>query len=127
VVFGTAPPPPNYYRFRLNPDVTIALGSLAKTPGESMAVTPVELVATHRPGGKDMSPYERLLGDALHGDAALFAREDSVEEAWRIVDPVLEHASPPIEYEPGSWGPRQADALVGEGGWHNPVVGTRVS
>jgi glucose-6-phosphate 1-dehydrogenase len=121
VVFGTTVPAANYCRFRLNPDVTLAMGAVSKAPGESMTGTPVELVATHQPAGNEMSPYERLLGDAMRGDQSLFAREDSVEEAWRIVDPVLKMTSEPIEYEPGTRGPRQAEALVGTGGWHDPV------
>jgi glucose-6-phosphate 1-dehydrogenase len=69
-----------------------------------------------------MRPYERLLGDALQGDASLFAREDSVEEAWRIVDPALRSEAPPVEYDCGSRGPRAADALLLTGAWHNPVI-----
>ncbi len=120
-VFGPAPPPPNYFRFRINPDVTIALGTMAKEPGEGMVGTPVELLVSYRPGGGEMSPYERLLGDALRGETALFAREDSVEEAWRVVDPVLDCGTPAYRYEPGTWGPPEADELPPRG-WHNPVV-----
>jgi glucose-6-phosphate 1-dehydrogenase len=70
-----------------------------------------------------MAPYERLLSDAMRGDATLFASEDSVEAAWRVVDPVLDDVTPVYHYEPNTWGPREADALVaGEGGWHNPQV-----
>ena len=69
-----------------------------------------------------MMPYERLLGDAMRGDASLFAREDSVEDAWRIIDPILGDAVPVVEYEPHTWGPPEADRLIaGDGGWHNPT------
>jgi glucose-6-phosphate 1-dehydrogenase len=82
----------------------------------------VELIAHHQTAD-EMAPYERLLGDAMHGDASLFAREDSVEEAWRVVDPILGNVTPVYPYEPNTWGPDEANALVaGEGGWHNPCV-----
>ena len=71
--------------------------------------------------GDEMAPYERLRGDAMRGDASLFPREDSVEEAWRVVDAVLGNLTPVYSYEPNSWGPHEADVCVaGEGGWHNP-------
>jgi len=83
----------------------------------------VELLASHHPGAEEMDAYERVLGDAMAGDASLFAREDYVEEAWRIVDPVLKAGTPVHEYEPNSWGPREVDQRVlPPGGWHNPVV-----
>ena len=78
-----------------------------------------ELVARHG-SGDDMDPYERLLGDAMRGDARLFARKDGVEAAWRAVDPILTTATPLYEYEPNTWGPREADGLIGGDGWHNP-------
>jgi glucose-6-phosphate 1-dehydrogenase len=122
-VFGASPPPPNHLRFRLNPDVTIALGAMSKTPGEEMVGAPVELVASHHPEGLEMDAYERLLGEALRGDRTQFAREDYVEQAWRIVGPVLGNATPVYEYEPHTWGPPQADRIIAaEGGWHNPEV-----
>ncbi len=75
------------------------------------------------PGAEEMDAYERVLGDAMAGDATLFAREDYVEEAWRIVDPVLKAGTPVYEYEPGTWGPREAEtSVVPPGGWQNPVV-----
>jgi glucose-6-phosphate 1-dehydrogenase len=86
-----------------------------------MAGTPVELLVSYRPSGDEMSPYERLLGDAMRGDPALFAREDSVEEAWRIVDPITDCTKPTPVYEPGTWGPPEADDLPARG-WHNPTV-----
>jgi glucose-6-phosphate 1-dehydrogenase len=125
VVFDEPTPPNgNYLRFRLSPDVEIAVGASAKRAGERMAGEPVELSVVHVPRqGCDgrMDPYERLLGDAMSGDPMLFARQDLVEEAWSIVDPVLRDPRPPYEYEPNEWGPADANALVEEiGGW-NPI------
>jgi len=125
VVFAEATPPVgNYVRFRLSPEVVIAIGARAKRPGEGMAGQPVELsVVEQAQQGQDgrMGDYERLLGDAMAGDATLFARQDVVEAAWAIVDPVIHGPSPMFEYEPGSWGPPQADALVADvGGWNTP-------
>ena len=112
---------PNYFRFRLSPDVLISAGARVKSPGEAMTGENVELM-THRQAGDSMSPYERLLGDAIRGDASLFARYDSVEEAWRIVDPVLGNRIPLAEYEPDTWGPAEANRIIADGGhWHNPV------
>ena len=111
---------PAYYRFRLSPEVVLALGTKVKKPGERMVGERIELVAHHQPAD-EMEPYERLLGDAANGDATLFAREDAVEASWRIVDPVLGNAAPLHEYEPNTWGPPEADrVLAPEGGWHNP-------
>ena len=125
VVFNEAAPSMgNYVRFRLNPEVCIALGARAKRPGEGMRGRPVELsVLETNEQGQDgrLGPYERLLGDAMAGDATLFARQDVVEAAWAIVDPVIHGPSPMFEYEPGSWGPPQADRLVADvGGWNTP-------
>ena len=107
----------NYVRFRLSPDVFISVGARVKVPGEEMVGEDIDLIAHHHPG-EEMMPYERLLGDAIRGDAALFAREDGVEAAWRIIDPILGNALPVIEYEPNTWGPQQADRIVEEsGGW----------
>jgi len=110
----------NYFRFRLGPEVEIAAGALAKTAGEEMAGEPIELrLCRHDAGEADA--YERLLGDAIDGDQTLFARQDEVEAAWRVVDPVLDVATRVHEYEPGTWGPADADALIaGVGGWHDP-------
>jgi len=110
---------PNHFRFRLSPHVVLSLGARAKTPGERMRGEDVDLIACHDQHD-EMAPYERLLGDAMRGDQTLFAREDTVLEAWRIVDPVLAQATPLHEYEPGSWGPAAADRLVGPRGWHDP-------
>src|SRR5450432_1103497 len=117
VVFKEAAPPMgNYLRFRLNPKVSIALGARAKTPGEKMIGDPVELSVVDQlegTAGGRMDAYERLLGDAMAGDATLFARQDVVEAAWAIVDPVIHGPSPMFEYEPGSWGPKEADRQIG--------------
>jgi glucose-6-phosphate 1-dehydrogenase len=119
--------PPNYLRFRISPDVEIALGVMVMAPGEEMAGREMELLAFHHPSSDEMDAYERLLGDALKGDATLFAREDYVEEAWRIVDPVLKAAIPVHEYESKTWGPREVDQQVSPGGgWHNPSVSAGV-
>jgi glucose-6-phosphate 1-dehydrogenase len=110
----------NYVRFRVSPDVVISLGARIKAAGEAMVGENVELLARDSTTD-DMTPYERLLGDALHGDTMLFVREDEVESAWRVVEPILGDATPIHEYEPGTWGPAEAAALVAEdGGWHNP-------
>jgi glucose-6-phosphate 1-dehydrogenase len=112
----------NYVRFRLSPDVAIALGARAKQPGEAMIGYPVELSVVEQSGKEGrLGDYERLLGDAMAGDATLFARQDVVEAAWAIVDPVIHGPSPMYEYEPGTWGPIEADRLVTEvGGWNMP-------
>src|SRR5881409_2156455 len=98
---------PNYCRFRISPDVMLAFGLNVMAPAEETS-QPVELLASHHPGADEMDAYERVLGDAMAGDASLFAREDYIEEAWRIVDPVLKADTPVYEYEPGTWGPRAA-------------------
>jgi len=122
VVFNEAKPSlGNYLRIRLNPEVAIAIGARAKRPGEGMTGQPVELSVVEHPAEERMGDYERLLGDAMNGDATLFARQDVVEAAWAIVDPLLHDPGPMFEYAPGSWGPSQADALVAEvGGWNTP-------
>ena len=85
-------------------------------------------MASRHPTAESMDAYERVLGDAMVGDATLFAREDYVEEAWRIVDPVLKAETPIHEYEPGSWGPHEVESQVTPpGGWHNPVVTTEAA
>src|SRR5205823_1053179 len=106
----------NHVRFRLGPSVVLALGVRAKAPGEAMVGHPVELVATELQG--TLLAYERLLGDAMRGDQSLFASEAMVEAEWRVVDGVLAAAEPPIEYEPGTWGPPTERLLPG--GWHDP-------
>lgn len=122
VVFQEAPPSiGNYVRFRLGPQVSIALGARAKRAGEGMAGRPVELSVVEQPAESRPLDYERLLGDALAGDTTLFARQDVVEAAWAIVDPLIRDPGPLFEYEPGTWGPPQADRLVVDvGGWNSP-------
>jgi glucose-6-phosphate 1-dehydrogenase len=121
-VFGSLTPgQPNYLRFRVGPDVAIALGAHAKQPGTTMQGREVELyVSQHE--GEEMDAYERLIGDAMIGDAVLFAREDEVEAAWAVVDPVLRAQTQVYEYAQGSWGPGEAEGLITEGpcSWHNP-------
>jgi glucose-6-phosphate 1-dehydrogenase len=113
----------NYLRFRLSPDVTIAVGARVKRPGEEMVGDETELSVVHHPHGDEMDAYERLIGDAMDGDATLFARQDIVERAWEIVEPILRIDTPPIEYEPGTWGPAEADRLTEPiGGWQAPVM-----
>ena len=113
---------PNYCRFRISPDVILAFGMNVMAPAEEIGQS-VELLACHHPGAEEMDAYERVLGDAMAGDASLFAREDYVEEAWRIVDPVLKAGTPLYEYEPGSWGPREVNQKVSPvGGFHDPTV-----
>src|SRR6266542_1153985 len=112
----------NYCRFRISPEVTLAFGLNVLAPVEDVNA-PVEVLASHQPGADEMDAYERVLGDAMSGDASLFAREDYVEEAWRIVDPILKAETPVYPYEPNSWGPREVDQRVSPpGGWHNPTV-----
>jgi glucose-6-phosphate 1-dehydrogenase len=113
---------PNYCRFRISPDVTLAFCVNVLAPAEDTGET-AELLASHHPGTEEMDAYERVLGDAMAGDASLFAREDYVEEAWRIVDPVLKAGAPVYDYEPNSWGPSEVEEnVLPVGGWHNPVV-----
>lgn len=109
---ATCHPAPNRLTFRTKPDDGISLSMQTKKPGPAMVSRPVELHLQHgRPRGRD--PYERLIGDALRGDPALFAREDGVMEAWRIFEPVLSQAPPVVPYERGTWGPSEADRLLG--------------
>lgn len=109
------PVPANYLRFRLTPDFVIAISANIRAPGERLLADEVELELTHDNAGYRKA-YEELLGDALRGDSFRFAREDYVEEAWRIVDPAIQAGTPIHEYEPGTWGPPEAEALV-PGGW----------
>ena len=112
-------PQSNYFRFRLSPEVVIAEGMRVKKPGEEMRGEAVELVARHD-SGPEKSPYERLLGDAIRGDNGLFTSDECVEAAWAVVDRVLAHEGPVAFYEPGSWGPDAAAAIVSDDeGWHD--------
>ncbi len=122
-IFREGSSPPEYLRFRVGPDVTaLAIGMHVKRPGEAMAGREVELLASEDEAG-EMQSYERLLGDAMRGDASLFGRQDAIEEQWRIVDPVLDMPTQPYPYERGTWGPAEADQLVAEvpGGWQRPL------
>ena len=122
IVFDEPEPgDPNAVRFALSPEVVIALRARAKVPGEGLVGEDVELLAHHhRPD--EMPPYERLIGDAMRGDPTFFAREDGVQAAWKVVDPILDDATPVHPYEPGTWGPTEADALIeGADTWHAPT------
>jgi glucose-6-phosphate 1-dehydrogenase len=124
VLFSTCCSAANYLRFRISPDLTIALGTTVMDPEDRMIGRPAELIASRQPAAGEMDAYERVLGDAMAGDATLFAREDYVEEAWRIVDPVLKSGTPVSEYEPNTWGPSEVGAKVTPpGGWQNPLAG----
>ena len=112
----------NHLRLRLSPEVIIAMGMMELAPGDEFAVQTSEMVASSAPRGGEMEAYERVLGAAMEGDGSLFAREDYVEEAWRIVDPVLKKDTPVYSYEPHTWGPREIERVTPEGGWHNPIV-----
>jgi len=126
-IFGACGIKPNHFRFRISPDFTIAHGMMVKSPDAEMSGEPVELVAMEGPYANEMDAYERVLRDAMAGDATLFAREDYVEEAWRIVDPVVKANTPVYEYEPGTWGPAEVDQrIVPADGWNNPVTKTSV-
>jgi glucose-6-phosphate 1-dehydrogenase len=125
--FAHCMPTPNHVRFRINPDVTIAIGATVMDADDREIGEQTELLASHRPGPNEMDAYERVLGDAMNGDRSLFARQDYVEEAWRIVDPVLKAMTPVYDYEPGSWGPRGVNREVEQnvtppGGWHDPTT-----
>jgi len=113
----------NYLRFRISPEMTIAVGTTVMALSGAMKGENVEMVASRHPRPEEMEAYERVLGDAMAGDATLFAREDYVEEAWRIVDPVLKASTPVYGYEKGAWGPSEIDQKVSPpGGWHNPAA-----
>jgi len=112
----------NYCRLRIGPDVSISIGANVVDAEQETACNRTELIATRLPSAFDMDAYERLLGDAMAGDTTLFAREDYVEEAWRIVDPVIKARIPVLPYNPGTWGPEEADHLSPQGGWNNPQV-----
>ena len=112
----------NYVRLRISPDVVQAFGFNVTSPLEESQSVLSELMASRHPCGREMDAYERVLGDAMAGDATLFAREDYVEEAWRIVDPALKSGTPLYEYEPRTWGPAEVQSVEPPGGWRNPAV-----
>jgi glucose-6-phosphate 1-dehydrogenase len=123
VFASSGPIAPNHVRFRISPEVTIAISTMVKSAADELAGGPMEMIAVDHPGPDEMDAYERVLRDAMAGDATLFAREDYVEEAWRIVDPVLKANTPVYEYEPGTWGPAEVEErLAPMDGWHNPVL-----
>ncbi|HMB82834.1 MAG TPA: glucose-6-phosphate dehydrogenase, partial [Terriglobales bacterium] len=112
----------NYLRFRISPNSAVALAARVKRAGKEFVGDQRELYLLDEQPGKE-TPYERLLSDAMAGDGALFTREDAVEAAWAVVDPVLDMPRPVYRYKPGSWGPKQADALIAaDGNWHNPIL-----
>ena len=111
----------NYFRFGLGPDLSINVGALIKKPGLETMSMPVELSVVKQPRGDEVGAYDRLLTDAMNGEAMLFVREDVVEAAWSVVEPVLDNVTPLYRYDPGTWGPAEADRLAADvGGWHNP-------
>jgi glucose-6-phosphate 1-dehydrogenase len=122
-VFGEGTyPDTNYIRFRLSPEIVIALGTRVKKPGEAMAGEPVELEVM-RKARHALPPYARLLGDAMAGDATLFARQDEVEAAWEVVDPILGNVVPVHTYEQNTWGPMEAEQLIApDGSWHDSLL-----
>jgi glucose-6-phosphate 1-dehydrogenase len=115
---------PNHIRFRVNPDTTLAFGLMAPRGGDDESHGQMfEALVSRHAHPEEVDAYERVLTDAMAGDATLFARQDYVEEAWRIVDPVLKKGSPIYEYEPNTWGPAEIDQKVRPpDGWHNPIV-----
>ncbi len=113
----------NYLRMRISPEVTIAMGMNVINPANEKESNAVELIASHQPSAEEMTAYERVLSDAIAGDQTLFAREDYVEEAWRIVDPMIKAGVPVHPYDIHTWGPKEVDQLIQPpGGWHNPVA-----
>jgi len=120
---GLAPGKGNHLRFRLGPDVGIALGARVKRFGAAFVSDATELSLVRQSSADAMDAYERLLGEAIEGDPILFARQDAVEAAWQVVEPILETTTPVYPYDPGTWGPPEADRLAAEiGGWHDPAA-----
>jgi glucose-6-phosphate 1-dehydrogenase len=112
----------NHLRLRLSPEITIAMGMMNLAPNaEGMTLQTSEMVASHSPRADEMDAYERVLGAAMDGDSTLFAREDYVEEAWRIVEPVMKKHTPVYQYAPHTWGPAEVDRVTPPGGWSNPA------
>jgi len=121
-IFDDAPAARNTLRFRLSPHVAISLGARVKVPGDAMVGEAVDLLAQHLEAD-ETTPYERLLGDALRGEATLFVREDAVEAAWRVVDPIVSQPPPVHAYAQGTWGPVETNRLVeGDEGWYAPTI-----
>jgi glucose-6-phosphate 1-dehydrogenase len=115
-------PTSNHLRFRISPVIEMAMGvNVMAREGQGDCET-VELLASRRPGSNEVDAYERVLTDAMAGDRTLFAREDYIEEAWRIVDPVVQAGTALYEYDPRSWGPKEVESVTPPGGWHDPIV-----
>jgi glucose-6-phosphate 1-dehydrogenase len=112
----------NYFRFRISPEIIVAFGMNVMARGTESEAESAEMMLNRYPGPQDMDAYERVLTDAMDGDATLFARQDYVEEAWRIVDDALKASTPVFEYEPQTWGPKEVERVTPPGGWQNPVV-----
>ena len=113
----------NYCRLRISPDIAFAIGLNVVAPEDETVSRQAEILGSRHPSADEMDAYERVLGDAMAGDATLFAREDYVEEAWRIVDPVLKASTPVFDYEQNTWGPDMVEQIATPpGGWQNPVV-----
>jgi glucose-6-phosphate 1-dehydrogenase len=112
---------PNYFRIRISPDISVAFGVNAMAPGTETEAESSEMVFNRYLAAEDMDAYERVLTDAMDGDATLFARQDYVEEAWRIVDPALKADTPVFQYEPQTWGPKEIERLTPPGGWQMPL------
>jgi glucose-6-phosphate 1-dehydrogenase len=111
----------NHLRLRLSPEITIAMGMMNLSPtAEGLVLQTAEMVASHSPRADEMDAYERVLGAAMDGDSTLFAREDYVEEAWRIMEPVLKGNTPVYQYAPGTWGPEEVELVTPPAGWSNP-------
>ncbi len=114
--------PSNCVRFRVSPEPLLGIGASVKAAGDKFVGCSVELTAKQECGTDDMLPYEELLQDAMSGNSTWFARQDYVEEAWRILDPILKNPPPVQIYEPGTWGPAGAESLIAkDGGWCDPV------
>jgi glucose-6-phosphate 1-dehydrogenase len=120
-IFGLAPlPPENELRFRVSPETAVSLTLAGKKPGPGWEPQVEELAFAEQPGS-DIRPYDRLIGAALAGDRSLFARQDTVEAAWGIVDPVVGDVVPVHPYGKGSWGPAEAERLLPHRDfWHDP-------
>jgi glucose-6-phosphate 1-dehydrogenase len=122
-IYQIDPVTPNHVRMELSPNVALAIGLTVMSPKSDTQAMPTELTVSRHPSSLDEeSAYERLLYDAMEGDSTLFARQDYVEEAWRIVDPILTADTPVYQYQPGTWGPPEVDSRVcPPGGWENPA------
>jgi glucose-6-phosphate 1-dehydrogenase len=120
-IYAGLMPPANYFRFRVTPTLMIAIGAFVKVAGHRLSGEPVELVISEHADPIEADAYQELLNDAIHCQTLRFARQDYVEEAWRIVDPVLGDKTPTHEYEPGTWGPPASQSIQPEGGWFDPT------